>query len=295
MSNIEWTEKSWNPFGGCSKVSPGCANCYAEGMARQLGRAGVPKYEGTVNGKWTGVVNFDKTALQIPVNRKKPTTYFVNSTSDMFHDKVQVGWLQQCWQVMADTPQHTYQILTKRAENMMSYVSFLAKSFGILPNVWIGVSVENQKYADQRIPYLIDTPAKIKFLSCEPLLAEVTIAKWLPFEIGWVIVGGETGPKARPTSIEWVRNLRNECNEANVPFFFKKWQWLPVEVAGDGMWRDQAGNFYLKTELPTAEERGQTWIGDYENGIVCRKARKSDNVRLVDGREWNEMPVRKVA
>lgn len=234
MSKIQWTEKTWNPVVGCTRVSPGCQHCYAERMAKRLIAMGQDKYTGTVdkNGRWTGVLNFDHNSLSIPLRHKKPEVWFVDSMSDLFHEQVSQEWLIEVWKVMRDTPQHTYQILTKRADVMEERVKGLVETFGILPNVWLGVSVENQEYADKRIYHLINTPAAIRFLSCEPLLGLVDLSYWLikyhesqkvrPWHIDWVIIGGESGPGARPFHLEWARGIIDECQAADVAVFMKQ-------------------------------------------------------------------------
>lgn len=232
MSSIEWTQETWNPITGCSKISPGCKNCYAERMACRLREVGQPQYQGVTEGKrWTGKINFVENALQKPM-KGGPKTYFVNSMSDLFHESVKTEWVDGIWQVMRDTPDNTYQVLTKRAGIMRSMGTVLADKYGILPNVWLGVSVENQPCADERIEELRQTPAAIRFLSMEPLLEPVDIKRWLwpdlsikqwfwP-DISWVIVGGESGPGARPFHMEWAGQIIEQCEEADVPVFVKQ-------------------------------------------------------------------------
>lgn len=221
MSNIEWTEATWNPITGCTRVSPGCQHCYAERMAARLKAMGQEQYQtATYNGKWTGRMGLAMSTIDKPLLRKKPQTYFVNSMSDLFHKDIEISWLELIWGVMAKTPQHTYQILTKRAELLPERVGAMVEKYGILPNVWIGVSVENQKYAMKRIPYLQETPAAVRFLSVEPLLGHVSLNL---DKIHWVIVGGESGPGARPMAKWWPSDVRDQCLAAGVPFFFKQW------------------------------------------------------------------------
>lgn len=182
-------------------------------------------------------MNFDPDALHKPLSRKKPTTYFVNSMSDLFHEGVPIPWLHQAWNVMRQTPHHTYQILTKRAEIMRLRVrQEIVAAYGVLPNVWLGVSVENQHYAEERIPELVSTQAAIKFLSCEPLLGPLDLSRWLGLErydiggpvpvrrpqIDWVIVGGESGPGARPLDEGWIERIVKDCQAAGVPVFVKQ-------------------------------------------------------------------------
>lgn len=231
-TSIEWTERTLNPTTGCTKVSAGCKNCYAEAMACRLKAMGHPQYQNVVNGKrWTGEIEFVASALDKPRKRQKPTMYFVDSMSDLFHDDVEYEWLRAIWRMMAETQQHTYQILTKREQTMRVAADVMAGRYGLLDNVWLGVSAENQPAADKRIPYLVDTTAALRFLSIEPLLGKVDLGEWIN-EIDWVIVGGESGPNSRPIKAEWVRSLRNQCQEAEVPFFFKQWGGKNKKAAG---------------------------------------------------------------
>ncbi len=245
-TSIEWTEETLNPTTGCTKLSPGCKNCYAEVMARRLKAMGKPQYQNVVNGRgrWTGQIEFAPSVLDKPRKRQKPTTYFIDSMSDLFHVNVRLEWLTAIWQMMADTPQHTYQILTKRQQTMFVAADVMAARYGLLDNVWLGVSVENQAMADERIPYLVDTTAAIRFLSVEPLLGEIDLSEWIN-EVDWVIVGGESGPNARPIEADWVRSLRDQCQEAEVPFFFKQWGGKNKKAAGrllDGReWMERPG------------------------------------------------------
>ena len=232
MSAIEWTEKTWNPIVGCSRISPGCQHCYAERMAKRLAAMGQEKYEGTIdkNGRWSGVLNFgSEETLNIPIYTKKPTTYFVNSMSDLFHESLPFRMVQWVWWVMANAPRHTFQVLTKRADVMQERARELSKTYGLLENVWLGVSVESSDYAS-RIDYLRDTPAAIRFLSLEPLLSALTNLNL--YGIDWVIVGGESGPGARPMNPDWVRDIRDQCQAAGVSFFFKQWGGANKKKAG---------------------------------------------------------------
>jgi len=241
MSKIEWTDATWNPTTGCNKVSKGCKNCYAEVMHKRLAGMGQAKYQQPF---LKGVVTHESELLK-PLGWKKPRMVFVNSMSDLFHEDVPFDFIDKVFAIMALTPQHTYQILTKRADRMAEYFEgnerevyrnceFL--NFGgvelpprVLPNVWLGVSVEDQKAADERIPHLLNVPAAVRFLSCEPLLGKINISPFLAkIGIHWVICGGESGSKARPMHPDWVRSLRHECKRAGVAFFFKQWgEWMP--------------------------------------------------------------------
>ncbi|MBF5054726.1 phage protein Gp37 [Alcanivorax sp. 521-1] len=210
-SDIEWTEQTWNPVTGCTKVSPGCKHCYAEVMARRLKAMNAAGYEDGF------ALRLMPERLEQPLRRRKPTVYFVNSMSDLFHEDVPDQYIDRVMAVITKTPQHTYQILTKRAERIRDYYS----SRPVPPNVWLGVSVEDRKYGLPRIPHLRSVAAKVRFLSVEPLLED--LGEFDLSGIDWVIVGGESGHKARPMKMEWVRNVQAQCDTAQVPFFFKQW------------------------------------------------------------------------
>jgi len=293
MSSIEWTEETWNPVIGCTKVSEGCRNCYAERMSARLasmhdadvakgrnpGRkenyVEVVQYGLDKNGfavalpHWNNDVVCIDDALTIPYHWRKPRMIFVNSMSDLFHPDVPFEFIDDVFAVMALCPRHTFQILTKRTLRMVEYLSsrisngrptdnishcmerLLNYECGIaehswpLPNVWLGTSVENQETADERIPHLLGCPASIRFLSCEPLLGPIDLSGWLPVDdpdardgclIDWIIVGGESGPGARPCNIEWIRNIVNQCNDAGVPCFVKQLGAKPVSTFDE--WND---------------------------------------------------------
>lgn len=209
-STIEWTESTWNPITGCTKVSAGCKNCYAATLAKRLQGMGQNKYQ---NG-------FEPTmhpdTLGDPFKWKKGRLVFVNSMSDSFHKDFPLPFIQQMFTVMNETPRHTYQVLTKRAERLEELSPYLEWT----DNIWMGVSVENEKVID-RIDHLRNTDAKVKFLSCEPLIGPLPN---LNLEgINWVIVGGESGSKARPMEKEWVEDIQQQCEKAGVAFFFKQW------------------------------------------------------------------------
>lgn len=209
-SAIEWTESTWNPVTGCDKVSPGCKHCYAERMAERLQAMGQPNYRKGFE------VTLQPRMLELPLGWKKPQTIFVNSMSDLFHEKVPLDYVRRVFDVMRRAHWHRFQVLTKRAERL----SELSSRLGWPANVWMGVSVESAAYTP-RIDELRRTGAHVKFLSLEPLLgplAELDLAG-----IDWVIVGGESGPKARPMAAEWVTDIRDQCRRAGVPFFFKQW------------------------------------------------------------------------
>lgn len=193
QTTIEWTEQTWNPTTGCTKISPGCKNCYAAVMARRLHAMGAPGYENEFE------LTVHPARLAQPLQRKKPTVYFVNSMSDLFHEDVPDAFIDQVFSVIERTPQHTYQILTKRAERMLAYFKRRGRAFP--RNVWLGVSVEDKKYGVPRIDYLRQVDAHIRFLSVEPLLEDVGALDLR--DIHWVIVGGESGHKARTMKEEW--------------------------------------------------------------------------------------------
>lgn len=358
MTKIEWTGKTWNPVVGCSPVSPGCANCYAMRMAARLEAMGVEHYRGlTKQSKtgliWTGKIDFaPERVLVEPRRRKKATTYFVNSMGDLFHEAVSDSWIDNVFATMALCPHHIFQILTKRPKRMFDYVSRPPKrrrEFSChaqldecawpLPNVWLGVSCEDQKRADERIPKLLETPAAVRFISAEPLLDQLDLRRWMSdcYECGascglrlpaypeierceecgeefgpdsepvfsdgcpkcgsalepvcpdcghymvhqhpdtpcldWIICGGESGPGARPMHPDWVRSLRDQCQAARVPFFFKQHgEWVSVsEVEGPG-------EHYA-----------------FPDGATVRRTGKKLAGRLLDGRTWDETPARKPA
>ena len=220
-SKIEWTEATWNPVAGCTILSPGCTNCYAMRLAARLAVMGQEKYIGTTRktggrSKWNGVVKPDAASLDVPRRWKKGRLIFVNSMSDLFHERVPLEFIKAVFDVMRETPQHTYQVLTKRAQRLEE----LSKKLRWPENVWMGVSVESPRYA-HRIDHLRRTKAKTKFLSLEPLLGPLDD---LNLEgIDWAIAGGESGPGARPMLKDWVRSIRDQCVEAGVPFHFKQW------------------------------------------------------------------------
>lgn len=281
---IEWADAVWNPTTGCDKVSPGCDHCYALTMAKRLKGMGQAKYQNDGDPRTSGPgfgITAHEDALTIPLRWRKPRRVFVNSMSDLFHARVPREFVAKVWAVMAATPQHTYQVLTKRPERtprilgsdkfrlavkdefsrlqLAGAVTYRPLVINVWPlsNVWLGTSVENQKYADLRIPALLDTPAAVRWLSCEPLLGPVDLGIDDPHAgherdevaayqyicltcstedneveyfrrepggggIDWVVVGGESGPGARPMNPDWARSLRDQCTAAGVPFFFKQ-------------------------------------------------------------------------
>lgn len=302
-SLIEWTDATWNPLLGCDKCSAGCARCYAIRTAWRLqhnpNQTIADAYEGLVEKRadgslnWTGRINLLPERLREPMQWNRPRRIFVNSQSDLFHAEVPDDFIDQVFAVMALCPHHTFQILTKRPERMCAYLTasgrleaIYAQWYGLsgsspevrawpLPNVWLGTSIENQRAADDRILWLLDTPAKVRFLSCEPLLGPVNLdcygadvgpdACW-PEGIDWVICGGESGPNARPMELSWAQDLRDQCAAAGIPFLFKQWgEYIP---------------------------KGQIWADGtiYHGPLDFWQAGKARAGRQIDGREWNEFP-----
>lgn len=210
QSNIEWTGLTWNPVTGCNKISPGCKFCYAETMTKRLMAMGLEKYAAGFN------VRVHAEALNVPFSWKRPKVVFVNSMSDLFHPEVPTDFIKAVFSVMNETPQHTYQILTKRSQRLLEVATGLKWT----ANIWMGVSVENEE-CTHRITDLAATPAKTKFLSIEPLIGPVTSLHL--DKVDWVIVGGESGHKARPVRKEWIEFIREKCESTNTAFFFKQW------------------------------------------------------------------------
>lgn len=319
-SSIEWTDDTWNPLAGCTWASPGCDLCYAAIMARRLdfmAQADIVagrnpghkrKYMGITNKNkaghimFNGKVNLDEGVLSAPLTWRKPRRVFVNSMSDLFHKEVPDAFIGKVWSAMLAAPQHTFQVLTKRPERMAEVVTRLVhegqeKGLRSPDNIWLGTSVENQEQADRRIPELMEVPAKVRFLSCEPLLGPVdldrhlwggiceTHSPWIchcslkqwkvgeQYCIHWVIAGGESGNGARPAHPDWFRGLRDQCQEAGVAYFFKQHgNWMPLASA------DEASHY---PHAPMREGDNIRWVnvGKHAAG------------RLLDGREWNELPV----
>lgn len=307
-TKIEWTDRTWNPVTGCTKVSPGCDHCYAEGIARRF--AGTKAFPQGFD------VTLRPERLDAPLRWRKPARVFVNSMSDLFHKDVPDEFIGSVWNTMALTPQHTYQILTKRPARARALLTRWAEAgwmwrrddlmwcgplTGPLPNVWIGTSVEDQKRADLRIPALLQTPAAVRFLSCEPLLGPVDLqqavnkldwldaANWKPGGIDWVIVGGESGPGARPMHPQWARDLRDQCVASEVPFFFKQHgEWLGTDKRDPrytgpvkGGWVKYDGTGWAAFTLPVPE--APAWV---------LRLGKNAAGRELDGRIWDEFPGR---
>ncbi|WP_420104112.1 phage Gp37/Gp68 family protein [Bosea sp. (in: a-proteobacteria)] len=353
---IEWTERSWNPIVGCSLATPGCTHCYAMAMAARIERMGTaPHYAGLTQPTRAGAVWTGKLALAPehamlePLRRRKPTTWFVNSMGDLFHEDVPDAWIDRVFAVMALTPQHTYQVLTKRAARMRAYIVRLSAfaerdrrndlpaiwqerlseahepgrlpitkasvkaSFGFYPkmpgdlptpawplsNVWFGVSAEDQKRADERIPDLLATPAAVRFVSAEPLLGLIRFDELRPdgikftlnaltgeghhllgfagqtAQLDWIIVGGESGPKARPMHPTWARSIRDQCAAAGTAFFFKQWgEWGPTALA----------------QVKPSSRLVAAMAGEVDGARYMDRVGKARSGRLLDGVEHNAMP-----
>jgi protein gp37 len=218
-SSIEWTEATWNPTTGCDRTSPGCDHCYAATLAKRLKAMGQPKYQVDGDPRTSGpgfAITVHADTLEIPYRWRTPRTVFVNSMSDLFHERVDVGFIADVFNVMADCPQHTFQVLTKRSKRLVAVANKL-----VWPsNVWMGVSIENDRYGF-RADHLRAVNAAVRFLSVEPMLGPVE--KLDLGAIHWVIAGGESGPQARPVDVGWVRELRDRCQGSGIPFFFKQW------------------------------------------------------------------------
>lgn len=221
-SEIEWTDATWNPVAGCTLVSPGCTNCYAMRMAARLQAMGMEKYKGTTRKSggravWTGKIHIDPRSFDAPLRWRKPRLVFVNSMSDLFHERVSDQSIEEVWHVMARAPWHQFQVLTKRPERMAQFLLNRGKP---LPNVWIGTSVESEAYLD-RIDAIRNIPAAIRFISFEPLLGPIPRPNLT--DIGWIIVGGESGPGARPLEELWVLDLMKAARSYGASYFFKQW------------------------------------------------------------------------
>lgn len=353
-TKIEWADKVWNPVTGCNKVSAGCANCYAERMARRFPRVGMGVLSSGVLRQRTATdfrVLLHPNRLDEPLHWRKGRRVFVGSMTDPFHEDVPDRFIASMFGVMAARPQHTFMMLTKRPERIEPWIEWVvynatfhdddpereclnlasdalgghwisaeaAKAIepGLrwpLPNAWLGVSVEDQKAADERIPLLLQTPAAKRFVSVEPMLGPVDLSLWttnprnqareinrsidyalamggcepdddfgpsLPDPmLDWVICGGESGPGARPMHPDWPRSLRDQCQAAGVPFFFKQWgEWAPFRIEAQ------------RRRVHYLRRNGNHAVGVTEDGDVCmQRVGKKAAGRLLDGREWNEWP-----
>ena len=292
-SKIQWTDETWNPVVGCTKVSQGCKFCYAERL-----------YPRVYPGHAFTTVRLMPERLEQPLGWRKPRMVFVNSMSDLFHENIPASFIVQCFEVMGAAPQHTYQILTKRTERIYPVLfgeegGFYLGGGDFYPHILLGVSVEDQVTADDRIPKLLTSGwVGKKFVSYEPALGPVDFKNFIPTRccsgvdcgcmgkpimeppyLDWIIAGGESGPKARPSHPDWFRAVRNQCQAAGVPFFFKQWgEWVPNDQDSDYL----TGKGTVRASL----------AGDGNAGVsgLWRKAGKKAAGRLLDGREWNEFP-----
>jgi protein gp37 len=326
-TTIEWTNEVWNPTTGCNKVSRGCKNCYAEKMHKRLQGMKMPGYHRNfLEGAYP-----NPAALNRPLKWKRPKKVFLDSMSDLFHHNIPFEYVDKVFAVMALTPQHIYQILTKRPERMAEYMTSsptqrierhlltihqtiplnqrvhgYGKPRWPLPNVWLGTSVENQAAADERIPHLLKCPAAVRFLSCEPLVGPVNFAS-VPEEIDedarfakrtlhgihWVIVGGESGSKATPMHPDWARSLRDQCEQADVLFFFKQWgEYAPLSKQHlkltHSMFPDGSTIAWGSSESKDLIKAMSSQ--DYDTLSAYSKVGKHHSGRLLDGKEHNEYP-----
>lgn len=312
-SKIQWTDETWNPVVGCTKVSPGCDHCYAERMAYRLACMGQDKYGKVVKGKhplpakckpqWNGKTFCDEKALEIPLHWRKSRMIFVCSMSDLFHPSVPFEFIDKVWDVMLQCQnidkknktwlyrkQHTFQILTKRPERLLEFEQWKLKKGELInyPNVWLGVTAENQEQWDIRKKAFLQIPAAVHFISQEPCLGKIKYTRQELAKVDQIIVGGESGPGARPMHPDWARNTRDRCKVMGVPFFFKQW----------GAW----GVWEVKEKQPTligASEplpRNTTiriFPEHYNSTIPCTgwaKVGKKKSGRLLDGKEYSEYP-----
>jgi len=299
-TTIEWTDASWNPIVGCTEISPGCANCYAARLAGTRLK-NHPDYHGLVDKRrgehrWLGEVRFLADRLEEPLHWKKPRRIFVCDMGDLFHESVVTWWIESVFNVISKCPQHTFQILTKRASRMKEYFrpkELVSICDWPLPNVWLGVSVENQHFADERIPLLLTTAAAIRWISAEPLLGPVDLRFLQPnreveidslkgthgvyrphggenSKLDWVVCGGESGANARPMHPDWARSLRDQCKAASVPFFFKQWgEWAPLGQI----------------------DSSRTFVGhNLGDGQMMLRYGKKLSGRELDGSDWNQFP-----
>ncbi len=327
-TKIQWAETVWNPTIGCTRVSEGCRNCYAERMAVRLVAMGRREYENTLTsaGRWNGNVKLVEERLSQPLSWKKPRRVFVDSMSDLFHPDVPVDYIANVWAIMRMAEQHIYMILTKRPERMYQVltsaefereyrecVDILTEhtfTGGVLPlaNIWLGVSVEHQAAADERIPLLMDTPAAVRFVSAEPLLGPVDLndlhcGDWQwdamrgyhwkmdhsdhqagTVKLNWVICGGESGPNARPMHPDWARSLRDQCQDAGVPYFFKQWGEF-IEVSQEEAEATREGRHL---GFPP---RVVMFGSDVDTVYMKRVGKHAAiNLNLLDGKAWEEYP-----
>lgn len=292
-TKIEWADASWNPIVGCTKVSEGCRNCYAFDLHKMRHKA---KLEGKQlpeqYAKPFSEIQLFPDRLEQPLRWKRPRKIFVNSLSDLFHPDVPDSFLDEIFTIMAKAKQHTFMVLTKRPERMKRYMESCQRGAddigGRFPwkNVWMGVTVENQQAADERIPLLLKTPAAVRWISVEPMVGPVDLEKWtrnddmgvpVGHEIDWVVCGGESGNKARPIHQDWARSLRDQCQAAGVPFFFKQWgEWLEFQEAT------------CPGRVPISSLRGNVHTFDDGTEVVRVGIRAAG--RLLDGKLWDQYP-----
>ncbi|MFA6400904.1 MAG: phage Gp37/Gp68 family protein [Salinivirgaceae bacterium] len=337
-TKIEWTNETWNPIIGCSPVSPGCKNCYAEKMAFRLGSMKLERcisalnYSVVVNWKtkkWNGKTQFVSQAIEKPLSWRKPRMIFVCSMGDLFHESVPFEWIDKVMAVIACTPQHTYQILTKRPHRMAEYFNqgkemLIARwedavyELGLcdknddpdaaachvnnradrewpLKNIWLGVTAENQEMVNKRVPFLLNIPAAIRFVSVEPMLGAVDLSIYMatgwtepPYDdiINWVICGGESGINARPVNHNWVENLKNQCNKYETCLFFKQWgEWIPVNEVPKS-WGNQAD---LKGTHRWVNEIDGKDTGTRPGHMTIRVGKKKAGCTL-NGKEYKQFP-----
>ena len=275
-TKIEWASESWNPVTGCTPISEGCRYCYAKRMANRLrGRYGYPKDD-----PFKVTIHPDR--LDQPLKWRKPKRIFVVSMGDLFHEDVKYDWIRSILFTMyGGGRHHAYLILTKRPERMYDFFKHNMPDYWPLSNVWLGVTCENQHAADERIPILLQIPATVRFVSCEPLLGEIDFSH-LPesgAELDWVIVGGESGPGARPMHPDWARSVRDQCQSAGVPFFFKQ----------HGEWIGKAG-WYLQKDMASCRSIIMDRDKNDKIGVSMGKVGKKKAGRILDGRTWDEYP-----
>jgi protein gp37 len=275
-SSIEWTQATWNPTTGCDQTSPGCDHCYALTLSRRLKAMGNPKYQRDGSPKTSGPgfgLTIHPDQLQLPHRWKAPRLIFVNSMSDLFHPDVPDEFIEDVFQVMADTPRHTYQVLTKRAQRLSKIATLLPWT----DNIWMGVSVESARYSF-RANHLRKVPAAVRFISAEPLLGPLPNLELT--DIDWLIAGGESGPGARPMYPAWAEDLRDRCRVEGVAFFFKQWgAWVPNRESG-------AVPVTIEGEILDAMPK----VMAPGAPVRMRRVGKGAAGRTMGGRTWNEMP-----
>ena len=307
-SQIEWTDSTWNPLTGCTMVSAGCSNCYAMRLAGgrmrdHWSRKGLTT--DTPNGPvWNGLIKFNEAWLDQPLRWRRPRLIFACAHTDLFHPDVNLEWIDRIWSVMLKANHHRYQVLTKRPERMYRYVRQTIDGRGRVPqHIWLGTSAEDQATAQERIPWLIETPAAVRFASLEPLIGPLDLRQIVAngrvgsaLEVGglnWVIAGGESGPRARPMGLPWARKLRDQCNQAGVAFHFKQWgewgEWLQLG-AGNMQWK-QASSMTARLFRVDEPLFGGRWFPtcDLAGSYYVRVGRKAAG-RLLDGRTHEELP-----